>query len=156
MQPLPAPCPADLIPDATGMAAFEAAYRQAKEQDAVFVAVESLGEHWTVKADMITAPQYAVADSVYDAIRAAVIQMIRAGEIRSDSSAGPAYFVLHNVAAESRATPGQASGGGRRCARGETRRRVGPDVQPHHRPTGSARAARWRALRRVSRSTSSS
>ncbi|MER6067065.1 hypothetical protein [Streptomyces sp. NPDC001792] len=40
---------------------------------------------------------------MYDAIRAADIQMIRAGEIRSDSSAGPVYFVLHNVAAESRA-----------------------------------------------------
>ena len=52
---------------------------------------------------MITAPQQAVADSVYDPIRAAVIHMIRAGEIRSDSSAGPVYFVLHNVAAESRA-----------------------------------------------------
>ncbi|MEU6012390.1 hypothetical protein ABZ818_42405, partial [Streptomyces sp. NPDC047453] len=89
MQPLPAPCPADLIPDATGMAVFKAAYRQAKEQDAVFVAIESLGEHWTVKPDMITAPQYVVADSVYDAVRAAVIQLIRAGEIRSDSSAGP-------------------------------------------------------------------
>ncbi|MBL1108610.1 hypothetical protein JK361_29180 [Streptomyces sp. 5-8] len=76
------------------MAAFEEAYRQAEEQDAVFVAIESLVEHWTVKADMITAPQHAVADSVYDAIRAAVIQMIRAGEIRSDSSAGPVYFVL--------------------------------------------------------------
>ncbi|GAA3597978.1 hypothetical protein [Streptomyces osmaniensis] len=103
MQPLPAPCPADLIPDATGMAAFKAAYRQAKQQDAVFVAIESLGEHWTVKADMITASQHAVADSVYDAIQAAVIQLIRAGEIRSDSFAGPAYFVLHDVAEESRA-----------------------------------------------------
>ncbi|WP_395575708.1 hypothetical protein [Streptomyces sp. BK79] len=28
---------------------------------------------------------------------------IRAGEIRSDSSAGPVYFVPHDVAAESRA-----------------------------------------------------
>ena len=52
---------------------------------------------------MITAPQHAVADSVYDAIRAAVIHMIRAGEIRSDSSAGPVYFVLHDLADESRA-----------------------------------------------------
>ncbi|MFF4575941.1 hypothetical protein [Streptomyces sp. NPDC001410] len=85
------------------MAAFKAAYRQAKEQDAVFVAIESLGEHWTVKADMITAPQHAVADSVYDAVRAAVIQLIRAGEIRSNSSAGPVYFVLHDVAEEGRA-----------------------------------------------------
>lgn len=103
MQPPPASYPADLIPDVTGMAAFKAAYRQAKEQDAVFVTIESLDEHWTVKADMITARQHAVADSVYDAIRAAVIQMIRAGEIRSDSSAGPVYFVLHDVADESRA-----------------------------------------------------
>ncbi len=39
---------------------------------------------------MITASQHAVADSVYDAIRA--------GEIRSDSSAGRVYFVLHDVA----------------------------------------------------------
>lgn len=38
MQPLSAPYPADLMPDATGMAAFKAAYRQAKEQDAGFVA----------------------------------------------------------------------------------------------------------------------
>ncbi|MFH8805571.1 hypothetical protein ACH4F6_39575 [Streptomyces sp. NPDC017936] len=29
--------------------------------------------------------------------------MIRAGEIRSDSSAGPVHFVLHDVADESRA-----------------------------------------------------
>jgi len=103
MQPLSAPYPADLMPDATGMAAFKAAYRQTKEQDAGFVTIESLGEHWTVKADMITAPQHAVADSVYDAIRAADIQMIRAGEIRADSSTGPVCFVLHDVADESRA-----------------------------------------------------
>lgn len=40
MQPLPAPCPADLIPDAAGVNAFNAVYRQAKQQRAVFVAVE--------------------------------------------------------------------------------------------------------------------
>ncbi|MGW7824675.1 hypothetical protein ACWGLF_42970 [Streptomyces puniciscabiei] len=73
MQPLPVPCPCDLIPDATGMVALRAAYRQAKQQGAVFVAVESLGERWEVKADMITAPQHAVTDSVYDAVRAAVM-----------------------------------------------------------------------------------
>ncbi|MEU6972739.1 hypothetical protein AB0A71_34495 [Kitasatospora aureofaciens] len=42
---------------------------------------------------MITAPQHAVVDSVYDAVRAAVLQLLRAGGIRSDSSAGPVYFV---------------------------------------------------------------
>ncbi|MBE1582821.1 hypothetical protein ACFPOI_59690 [Nonomuraea angiospora] len=52
---------------------------------------------------MITAPQHAVADSVYDAVRAVVIQLLRAGEIRSDSSAGPVYFVLHDMAEEGRA-----------------------------------------------------
>lgn len=101
MQSLPAPCPADLIPDATG--SLQSGVPAAKEQDAVFVAIESLGEHWTVKADMIAAPQHAVVDSVYDAVRAAVLQLLRAGGIRSDSPAGPVYFVLHDVAEEGRA-----------------------------------------------------
>ncbi|WP_265737619.1 hypothetical protein [Actinacidiphila soli] len=43
MQPLPAPYPCGLIPDATGMDAFNTAYRQAKQQHAVFVAVERQG-----------------------------------------------------------------------------------------------------------------
>ncbi|MEV3993948.1 hypothetical protein AB0J57_34235 [Streptomyces sp. NPDC049837] len=43
MQPLPVPCPADLVPDATGSEAFNAAYKQAKQQRAVFVAVERHG-----------------------------------------------------------------------------------------------------------------
>ncbi|MFV0131756.1 hypothetical protein ACLGIH_00425 [Streptomyces sp. HMX87] len=45
MQSLPTPCPADLIPDATGLDAFQAAYTQAKQQRVVFVAVESQGPH---------------------------------------------------------------------------------------------------------------
>ncbi|CAM5309474.1 hypothetical protein ACFC5H_06715 [Streptomyces rochei] len=44
---------------------------------------------------MITASQHAVADSVYEAVRA--------GEIRSGPFAGPVCFVLHNLAVESRA-----------------------------------------------------
>ncbi|GLW47613.1 hypothetical protein Stsp02_32750 [Streptomyces sp. NBRC 14336] len=39
----------------------------------------------------------------YDAIRAAVIRLIRSREIRSDSSAGPVYFVLYDVESEPRA-----------------------------------------------------
>ncbi|MQY40462.1 hypothetical protein SRB17_84950 [Streptomyces sp. RB17] len=31
MQPLPAPCPADLIPEATGLEAFDAVYKAAKQ-----------------------------------------------------------------------------------------------------------------------------
>ncbi|MFF3518792.1 hypothetical protein [Streptomyces sp. NPDC002573] len=103
MQPLPAPCPSDLIPDATGMDAFNAAYRRAMQQRAVFVAIECEGRQWTVKADTITAPQHVVDDLVYDAVRTAVIQLIRSREIRSDSSAGPVYFVLYGVGREQRA-----------------------------------------------------
>ncbi|MEU9057129.1 hypothetical protein AB0D37_43330 [Streptomyces sp. NPDC048384] len=103
MQSLPEPCPADLMPDATGVDAFNAEYRAAKQQRTVFVAVERLGPHWTVKADLLTAPQHVVDDVVYDAVRVAVTQLIRSGEIRRDSSAGPLYFVLYDVDSEQRA-----------------------------------------------------
>ncbi|WP_329539393.1 hypothetical protein [Streptomyces sp. NBC_01358] len=104
MQPLPAPCPANLVPDATAVDAFNTAYRQAKEQHAIFVAVEQQGRRWTVKADMLTAgPGHTVDDSVYEAIRTAVIRLMRSREIRSDSSAGPVYFVLYDVESEPRA-----------------------------------------------------
>lgn len=103
MQPLPTPCPADLIPDATSVDAFNAAYRQAKQQRAVFVAVERQGPRWTVKADALTAPQHAIDTAVYDAVREAVIRLIRTRQIRPDSSAGPVYFVLHDVDSEHRA-----------------------------------------------------
>ncbi|MEU4729543.1 hypothetical protein, partial [Streptomyces sp. NPDC023588] len=87
MQPLPAPCPADLIPDATAVDVFNTANRQAKQQNAVFIAVEQQGRRWTVKADALTAgPDHSVHDSVYDAIRTVVIRLIRNREIRSDSS----------------------------------------------------------------------
>ncbi|MFJ5035816.1 hypothetical protein ACIQB5_49390 [Streptomyces sp. NPDC088560] len=45
MQPLPAPCSADLIPDATGMEALAALRRQAEQHGAVFIAIDSLGAH---------------------------------------------------------------------------------------------------------------
>ncbi|MFB7867373.1 hypothetical protein [Streptomyces sp. NPDC056069] len=103
MQPLPAPCPAGLIPDATTADAFNATYRQAKDQHAVFIAVEHQGPHWTVKADTLTAPQHVLDAPVHDAVRAAIIQLIHSREVRPDSSAGPVYFVLHDVATEARA-----------------------------------------------------
>ncbi|MFD4610438.1 hypothetical protein ACFWOT_20595 [Streptomyces sp. NPDC058440] len=103
MQPLPTPCPADLIPDATGQDAFSAACHAAKQQRVVLVAIERQGERWAVKADALTAPQHGVSTTVYEAIQAAVIRLIRAHEIRADSSAGPVYFVLYDVETESRA-----------------------------------------------------
>ncbi|WP_371100556.1 hypothetical protein [Streptomyces sp. PU_AKi4] len=104
MQPLPTPCPADQVPDATAVEAFNAAHKQAKRQNTVSIAVENQGRHWTVKADALTTcPDHTVVDDAYDAIRSAVIRLIRAWEIRSDSSAGPVYFVLYNVKTEGRA-----------------------------------------------------
>ncbi len=104
MQPLPLPCPADLVPDATAVDAFNTAYKQAKRQHAVFIAVENQGRRWTVKADALTAgPDHTVAEEAYDAVRCAAIRLIRAREIRPDSSADPVYFVLYDVETESHA-----------------------------------------------------
>ncbi|MFB7931973.1 hypothetical protein ACFC4C_23035 [Streptomyces sp. NPDC056039] len=103
MQPLPIPCPAELIPDATSVDDFNAAYWQAKQQHAVFVAVERQGPRWTAKADALTAPQHSIDSLAYDAVREAVIHLIRSRQIRPDSSAGPVYFVLHDVDSEPRA-----------------------------------------------------
>lgn len=103
MEPLPTPCPADRIPDATGLDAFNAAYKAAKRQQAVFVAVECQAQRWTVKADALTAPQHTIDTTVYDVIRTAAIRLIRSREIRPDSSAGPIYSVLYDLNSEDRA-----------------------------------------------------
>lgn len=103
MQPLPVPCPAAQIPDATGVDAFNTAYGQAKEQRAVFIAVERQGPRWTVKADALPAPQHSIAAAAHDAVREAVIRLVRARQIRPDSTVGPVYFVLYDVDSESRA-----------------------------------------------------
>ncbi|WP_329625849.1 hypothetical protein OG357_38085 (plasmid) [Streptomyces sp. NBC_01255] len=103
MQPLPVPCPADRIPDATGMDAFTTAYRAAKEQRVVFVAIERQGPRWTVKADAITAPQLTLDTTVHDAVRDAVSHLIDSRQIRPDSFADPVYVVLYDVDGEGRA-----------------------------------------------------
>ncbi|MFF1571019.1 hypothetical protein ACFVY1_48320 [Streptomyces sp. NPDC058293] len=103
MEQLPTPCPADRIPDATGLEAFEAAGKAAKEKRVVFIAVERQGPLWAVKADTLSAPQHAIDTTVYNAVREAVIRLIHSREIRPDSCAGPVYFVLHHVGSEGRA-----------------------------------------------------
>ncbi|MEV6332361.1 hypothetical protein [Streptomyces sp. NPDC051909] len=104
MQPLPLPCPADLIPDATTGDAFTTAYQQAQRQHAVFIAVERQGPRWTVKADLLTAGAHHTLDEqVYDTVREAVLRLIRTRQIRMDSVAGPVYFVLYDVETEERA-----------------------------------------------------
>ncbi|MEU9313757.1 hypothetical protein [Streptomyces sp. NPDC048256] len=104
MQPLPVPCPAPLIPDVSGADAFHTAYRQAMAHRAVFVAIESDGPRWTVKADTLTAgPGHSVDDTVNEAVRAAFSRLVHDREIGADAYAGPIYFMMHNVSSEERA-----------------------------------------------------
>ncbi len=104
MLPLPVPCPADLVPDATGTGAFHAAYRQAMAQRVVFVAIEHDGPTWTVKADALTAsPSHIGDDTVNDAVRAAILRLVRDREIGLDAYTGPVYFMMHSVRSEDRA-----------------------------------------------------
>ncbi|MDQ0904504.1 hypothetical protein QFZ22_000489 [Streptomyces canus] len=98
----PIPCPGHLIPDATDR--FDAAYRAAKAQRAVFAGIEREGEWWTVKADALTAsPDHVVQDAVNVALRAAIVRLVRERETGSDAFAGPVYFMLHGVPREGRA-----------------------------------------------------
>lgn len=102
MQQLPIPCPGHLIPDATE--AFDPVYRAAKAQRAVFVAIEREGQRWTVKVDALTAGAgHTVGDAVNDALRAAIIHLVREREAGADAYAGPVYFMLHDVRGEERA-----------------------------------------------------
>ncbi|MGW3852846.1 hypothetical protein [Streptomyces fagopyri] len=101
-QHLPIPCPGHLIPDATDR--FDAAYRAAEGQRAVFVGIEREGEWWTVKADALTAgPGHVVDDAVNVAMRAAIVRLVREREANSNAFAGPVYFMLHGVPSEGRA-----------------------------------------------------
>ncbi|MDH6522663.1 hypothetical protein M2163_000829 [Streptomyces sp. SAI-135] len=102
MQKLPVPCPSHLIPDATDR--FDAAYRAAKAQGAVFVGIEREGERWTVKTDALTAGSgHVVDEAVNAALRAAVVRLVREREAGTDAFAGPVYFMLHGVPSETRA-----------------------------------------------------
>jgi hypothetical protein len=102
MQQLLIPCPGHLIPDATDR--FDAVYRAAKAQRAVYVGIEREGERWTVKVDALTAgPGHVVQDAVNIAMRAAIVRLVREREAGSDAFAGPVYFMLHGVPSEGRA-----------------------------------------------------
>ncbi|MFJ8098731.1 hypothetical protein [Streptomyces griseofuscus] len=104
MQPLPVPCPAHLVPDATGTNAFHDAYRSAMAHNAVFVAIEADGQHWTVKADTLTAGSgRRVSDAVNEAIRTAILWLVDNHEVDFGAYAGPVYFMMHGVRDEERA-----------------------------------------------------
>ncbi|MFF4625639.1 hypothetical protein [Nonomuraea jabiensis] len=89
MQLPPIPCPAHLIPDATGTDAFHDVYRRAMAQQAVFVAIESeRRQRWTVKADTLTVGSgHAVDDAVNDAVRAAITRLVENREVDLDAYA---------------------------------------------------------------------
>ncbi len=103
MQSLPVPCPAGQIPDATGIAAFNAAYEAAQGAGAVFVCIARSGQRWTVKADTFTAPAHVVDEAAAAAIREAAIRLIRDRTVRPGSAVGPAYVVLYDLVGEDRA-----------------------------------------------------
>ncbi|MFF9646629.1 hypothetical protein [Kitasatospora aureofaciens] len=105
MQPLPVPCPAHLIPDATGTDAFHDVYRNAMAHNVAFVAIESeKRQQWTVKADTLTAgSDHTVTDAVNDAIRAAITRLVQSHEVDLDAYTGPVYFMMHGVRSEERA-----------------------------------------------------
>ncbi|WP_053847382.1 hypothetical protein [Streptomyces sp. NRRL B-24085] len=105
MQLLPIPCPAHVIPDATGTDAFHDVYRTAMAQQAVFVAIESeQRQRWTVKVDTLTAGSgHAVDDAVNDAVRAAITRLVQKREVDLDAYTGPIYFMMHGVRREDRA-----------------------------------------------------
>ncbi|MGW7824689.1 hypothetical protein ACWGLF_43075 [Streptomyces puniciscabiei] len=105
MQPLPVPCPAHLIPDATGTDAFHDAYRNAMAQHVVFVAIEfERRQRWTVKADTLTAgPDHTVADAINEELRTAITRLVHNHEVDLDAYTGPVYFMMHGVRSEERA-----------------------------------------------------
>ncbi|MGX1916029.1 hypothetical protein ACWIID_45710 [Streptomyces phaeochromogenes] len=71
---------------------------------AVFVAIESDGPRWTVKADTLTAGSgHSVDDTVNDAVRAAIDRLVHTREVGADAYPGPIYFMMHNVSSEERA-----------------------------------------------------
>ncbi|OIJ92631.1 ATP-binding protein [Streptomyces monashensis] len=92
MQQSPIPCPAHLIPGATGTDAFPAAYRQAMAQNVVFVAIESERRHvWTVEADTHTAGSgHTIDDAVNAAVRAAITRLLKTARSNGTrTQAGP-------------------------------------------------------------------
>ncbi|MCM2515314.1 hypothetical protein NC658_18940 [Streptomyces griseoincarnatus] len=72
--------------------------------NAVFVAIEAEGRHWTVKADTLTTgsgPR--VTDAANDAIRTAILRLVDAREVDFGACTGPVYFMMHGVRDEERA-----------------------------------------------------
>jgi hypothetical protein len=71
---------------------------------AAFIAIESDGRRWAVRADTLTVgPEHSVDDTVVKAIRAAIVRLVRTREVDADAYMGPIYFMMHSVSSEERA-----------------------------------------------------
>jgi hypothetical protein len=101
VKPLPVPCPADLIPDVTGIQAFNAAYQAAKHAGTTFVGVERRGRRWTVKTDR--AAGHAVDAAAAAAVRETVRRLVIDREVQGWASMGPQLVHLNGIAHEHRA-----------------------------------------------------
>ncbi|WP_329182210.1 hypothetical protein OG754_40405 (plasmid) [Streptomyces decoyicus] len=102
--PMPHPLSADQIPDGSNLAAFNAAYREAKRAEVPFVCVmRGSGNGWTVKVDALSAPVWKVHEQDADLLHEAVVCLVRERIVDSGASAGPEYIALHGVANEEQA-----------------------------------------------------
>ncbi|MEU1077741.1 MULTISPECIES: hypothetical protein [unclassified Streptomyces] len=101
----PIACPADRIPDATGVTAFNRAYGEARDAGAVFVCIARSGQRWTVKTDTSTAaPGHTVSDVAATAVSEAIDRLHDRREVRlAPQPARPGSTVLYDIAGEERA-----------------------------------------------------
>ncbi|MGR6998877.1 hypothetical protein ACU686_13240 [Yinghuangia aomiensis] len=100
---IPQPLSAHDVPDGSTLAAFNTAYERAKQQRVPFVCVARSRGGWSVKADVLTAPGWQIHQDSVEALEAAAVRLVRAGEVRSGSSAGPEYLVLYGIKDEDQA-----------------------------------------------------
>ncbi|MET9535739.1 hypothetical protein ABZY02_35180 [Streptomyces sp. NPDC006649] len=98
------PWPADLIPEVTGLARFNAAYNTALRDRAVFIGVGRRSRRWFVKADTLTAaPAHVTGENAQRAIVAAFVRLVGSREISRHSGPGPVHYTMNGLAGEARA-----------------------------------------------------
>ncbi|MGW2406033.1 hypothetical protein ACWCXK_16050 [Streptomyces sp. NPDC001739] len=104
MQPVPTPCPPDLIPDVSEEGTYYAASDRQHGSAPCSSPSSCQAQLWTVKADTLTAgPDHTVDDRVTEKIRAAVAHLVQEREIRPNSHVSPGYCALFDIHTEPRA-----------------------------------------------------
>ncbi|MFI9772853.1 hypothetical protein ACIHJG_39355 [Streptomyces sp. NPDC052415] len=96
--------PADQIPDATGVTAFNRAFGETRDAGAVFVCVARSGQRWTVKIDTSTAAPGHTSAPAVAAVSEAIDRLRDRREARSaPGPADPGHTVLYDIVGEERA-----------------------------------------------------